>query len=74
MRTNAFGEHNENDEYIYLLLFSCILVVLRQIATELVHRLPPAIVVKYTGHWTSPHPKAKDSLHILQCDGHLAKR
>ena len=43
-------------------------------ASELSHQLPPVIVVNYTRHWKSSQPKAKDSLHVLHGQGHLAVR
>jgi hypothetical protein len=43
-------------------------------ATKPKHGLPPSVVVNYTSHNIPTNPKAKDSLHILQGDGHLAAR
>jgi hypothetical protein len=47
-------------------------LLIRHDATQLKHSLPPIIIVDVTDHWMSPQPKAKDSLHVLQGDGHLA--
>jgi hypothetical protein len=56
----------------YLLLLFSFVVIRRQMATEPKHGLPPSDVVNYTDDSIPPNSKAKDSLHILQGDGHLA--
>jgi hypothetical protein len=50
------------------------LVVIWVVATELVHLLPPTVVVHYASHTTATNAKAKYCLHILQGHGHLAAR
>ena len=50
------------------------LIVRWKKASELSHQLPPVIIVNYPCHWKSPQPKAKDSIHVLHGQGHLAVR
>jgi hypothetical protein len=50
------------------------LVTLWVVAIELVHLLPPTVVVHYASHTTATNAKAKYCVHILQGHGHLAAR
>jgi hypothetical protein len=60
--------------YNYLLLPFGNLVVRRRIASELVDLLLPSVWIQDTSHYQATQLKAKDSLHILHGNRHLARR
>jgi hypothetical protein len=60
--------------YNYLLLFFDNVIVRRHIASELLDLLLLGVWIQDTCHYQAPQPKAKDSLHILHGNRHLAAR
>jgi hypothetical protein len=63
MRSKEFRKGcNYSIGYNCLLLFFSNLVIVMPVATELVHHLPPSIIVNHTSHWHSPKRRQKIAL------------